>query len=154
MTTIVEYLKITYSLCKQLSESELDYYLANTVLPEINSIREDDPSFYSTIPSQAKPPQIPADNVYFECETAFGDFWGESYAALEDVKRYQLSEETITWTHSTMDQLCHLTRYLAWKVFTEFGVGDTFTSEMTTQSIYATCTDISVVDRNAIEVFI
>lgn len=124
------------------------------MLPEINSIREEDPSFYSTIPNQAKPPEATADNVYFECETAFGEFWGDSVAKLKDVQRYHLSGDTITWSYSTMDQLCYLTRYLAWKILVEFGAGDTFTSEMTTQSIYETCTDISVVDRNAIEVFI
>jgi hypothetical protein len=126
MSLIIENLTVSYEIPEGTSEDDINSFLEGVVIPEINSINEEKPSYFKTVPNQAPYPDDHKD-AYFSCEQAFDEFYGNP-ARLEDILRYELSGCTIYWKAETDNSVCDLTRYLAWRTFTHFGKESTFVS--------------------------
>jgi hypothetical protein len=152
MSLIIEYLNIDHPLQDGVSGEVIEAFFQEEVLPEINSINEQEPSFYASVPNQSKDGEFVKD-AYFDCSAAFDIFY-ESPATINDLKHYTISGDAIHWCAESENGTCNLTRYLAWKVFCKFGVGETFFSKVANEDMCGVSTDISIVGRNGLETYI
>jgi len=139
---------IECSLVDDVGKDDIDKFICDDVIPEVNSINEDEPSFYDNVPSQSKDYST-YPNAYFVCEDAFDDFW-QRQATLDDLSLYELSDGKIIWKAETCNSISSLTRYLAWKVFCRFSNEKVFISTEIYQDQWGISSDRYQVDRNAI----
>lgn len=152
MSLNIEYLDVDHSLQDGVSDEVIEAFLQEEVLPEINSINEQEPSFYTSVPNQSREIMFVAD-AYFNCLDAFDGFY-ESPATIDDLKHYSISGDAIRWRAESENGTCNLTRYLAWKVFCKFGVGETFFSKVTNEDMCGVSMNVSIVDRNGLEKYL
>ncbi len=152
MGLIIECLDIAYAVEDFVREQDVGRYLVDEVAPEINSIRDEFPLFFKTIPNQS-PEGATSSNTFFDCSNIFWDFY-DSPATLKDLKNYEFINGKVCWHDETENGPGELTRYLAWKVFCKFGVGDTFISNVTSEDMWSVDNDASIVDRNGLETYI
>jgi hypothetical protein len=148
MGLIVEYLRISYELVPHANESAIRNFLEMVVIPEVNSINSEEPEYIKAVPNQANP-TARRRYAYFDCGEAFDCFYEEP-AMLSDLERYEIRENTINWKSECENTTCDLTRYLAWKIFCEFGIGDTFESTATYQDKWDIWQSIHIVGRDAL----
>lgn len=152
MSLNVEYLDVDHSLQDGVSDEAIEAFLQEEVLPEINSINEQEPSFYISVPNQSRDGDFIKD-AYFDCGEAFDVFY-EAPATIDDLKHYSISGDVIRWRAESENGTCNLTRYLVWKVFCKFGVGETFFSKVTNEDMCGVSMNVSIVGRNGLETYI
>jgi hypothetical protein len=151
MSLIIEYLSVSFPVKQNISAENINSYICKVILPEVNSINQEEPSFYNTIPNQAVfPGEI--EGAYFGCEEAFGEFY-QKEATIEDFAYYALEAGNLTIKAATENTQCQLTRYIAWKLFCEFSEEDFFRSNAIYQDNWGCWNSNSTVSREAIEYF-
>jgi hypothetical protein len=152
MSLIIEYLNIDHPLQDGVSSEAIKAFLQEEVLPEINSINQKEPTFYTSVPNQSRDGEFVKD-AYFDCGEAFDIFY-ESPATINDLMHYSVNDGTIRWCAESENGTCNFTRYLAWKVFCQFGVGDTFFSKVANEDMFGVSMGVSIVGRNGLETYI
>lgn len=127
MSSIYEDLQISYGLRPGITEADIEAYLRYQLLPEINRTVEEDLACYQQGISQESAVKPTQEDCYFEIDDALDEFYNAP-ATLEDLQKHRIEDGCLYLKAETENTQCHLTRYLAWKLFVEFGVGDTFVS--------------------------
>ena len=126
MSSFIDYLQAEYDLRPGICEAQIETFLAQKVIPDIKSYIEDSGSIDLGFPLQAMSNPT-SGHAYFDFDAVL-DYFYDFPVDIDNMPKYELANGRIYFEADTDNEGYDATRYLAWKLFVEFGVGDSFES--------------------------
>jgi hypothetical protein len=146
MGAIFEDLRISYPVKEEISTDRIDAFIEECVVSEINRINSD-PEMLSAVIKDEKAKRLTDYCCFFNLEEACSEYEDEEIG-ISDLLSYSLEGGRLSFEADTENSTSYITRYLAWKLFCEFGINDSFVSYSHYQDRFDRWTSRVIVDRS------
>jgi len=146
MGAIFEDLRISYPVKEEISTDQIDAFIEECVASEINRINSD-PEALSAVIKDEKAKRLSDYCYFFKLEEACCEYEGEEIG-ISDLPSYSLEHGRLSFEADSENSTSDVTRYLAWKLFCEFGINDSFVSYSYYQDRFDRWTYRVIVDRS------
>jgi len=146
MGAIFEDLRISYPVKEDISTDRINTFIEECIASEINRINSD-PEMLNAVIEDEEAKRLSKSCCFFNLEDACSEYEDEE-VGISSLPSYLLEDGRLSFEADSENSTSEITRYLAWKLFCEFGSSDSFVSYSHYQDRFDRWSYRVIVDRS------